>query len=921
MKNFNHKIITNLVLSSIFFYLFSSEAIAAEASSSVNVAFRDALMNGMGEVFNVLLKGEGFGSVINSLFIVCAAIAIFQAVDSHGGKDSFLLEWSKLVFYMYVVLAILGKVSVTNVLPLPQYALDPLPGTDGVATLDVAVYRIAQREFNSIADDIGKDFNEDSLTRAADAAVKVSFGMLKGSINCDSTQPATYGSCFNSYITESKADEAAREAEAERKRKESAAGSSGISLNPGDMVMKAVATFMASATEVIITFLVKAALWGLLILRTMVNYLLLFSSVFITLISFFFIKIFSPFLLLNSYRGRVINAFKIPISTALYGLMSSIVVAMSTAVLMALNSATKTVVVGRLTTGGFPVSEMLQVMMGNFAVIVIILLFQIVAMSKIPRWSKDLMDLSINTFVDLSESLVQTAQSFIGPAIGASIPWVGGAGEALFNKFASAKKTYSNKKDEGESSGSAFGSAMKDSFGFSRKEQDSPKGFANFSGINSSQGYSSGGLGGGGSNGGGSSSGGSGGGGSSGGGSSGGASGSSGDGAKSIGINKKTEDKKGVGSILYSASKSMGKTAVSALGRIAAGDEMMSVLSNAGSETKSTLGVALGEGREYIGNVLEERARNKELERENLSKFSELRDSSNFDLGEGGVSGLESKIKSGTETEEDYRKISDFSSLSEEQKNAIMGSEDKQKMMKLQEDRISALSEKIKSGKSGENDYEEIFRLKKSTGLSDSANNKLTGMTASKDYKNWEDITREKANRAAADMFTYGENGVTDVNFSKAGTFIDMSKRGLIDQNNIINDEDRKNLLKIKIKEKTKATISEIGQKLSNKLDRLKSSDDVEDREVKIIKTEQDIASYKEKVGLMNLNYLIEETEGNMASHREAIINLYSKLDRLEGKDREDVKMEIEKKTSLISECELAIKEAKKEINKIKGTN
>lgn len=917
-KNLKNIILFSGLLGVIFFTSINAEA------SSINEDYRDALMNGMGEVFSALIEGEGFGTVINSIFIVCSAIAIFQVVDSHGGSNSFLLEWSKLVFYMYVVLAILGKVSVTSFLPLPQYALDPLPGTKGTATLDVAIYRIAQREFNSIAEDISKDFNEDSLTNAADIAVKVSFGMLKGAINCDSKQPATYGSCFNSYIVESKADEAKREADEEKNRESSSVSAADFLLNFG-------ANFFASYYQIIITFLVKAAIWILLLLRTMVNYLLLFSSIFITLISFFFIKFFAPFLLLDSYRGRVISAMKIPISTALYGLMSSIVIALSTAVLASVNSATKMIVVGRLTSGGIPVSEILQVMMGNFAILFIVLLFQIIAMSKIPTWSKSLMDLSINTFVDLSESLVENARAIIGPAIGYSIPWVGGVAAALGSKLTSAASAasgaYTTAKDMGESTSSAVSSAA-------------AGGFANFAGIrtpNSGSGPS-----------GGSSDGGS------GGGSSGydggfgvrSGSGSGGlstqsassiESAKSIGLNNKNstekralESLKNAGKATVDSTKSILAAGSSALGRIIAGDDMGSVLSGFGntsfSAVNSATGSILSEGKSFVEQELESRAIGRQIEKDNFSRISNLESSESIDLGEGGITALEDRINSGKAEDSDFKKLSDLSSLSTEKKGSMFSKEEIERIRTLQETRLSSISDRINSGKGGEKDYEEIFRISKASDLNDKSNEIINKVSSLRGYSNWNEVRSKKAKDAVDSLFETSDVGVSGINFSNSNGFIEMSNSGLLDRDSFGGEviaAEKQNLLKERIKERTSIELNRQVQLLSNRQSRLSSKkiesplDWSKEDEISLIKVKHELMEQSEKAKLNQLSNEIEKSELNIRNYENELREVKKKLSKEDHPENEKEKLKLEREIILnkISQCEESIKSNKESIN------
>lgn len=329
---------------------------------------------------------------------MCMAIAFFQSVLRD--ERSMLVEWTKIVLASWFAMAILGGVNYKEVYGLSR--LDAVPQEYRVKsktrpTLERAMFNYLAWKFDTLGKAIITD-NSGQTGSLSDEIVQLTTlqdRLADAVLDC---QPHDQG-CLRNKLS-------GKETEVQDEEDEI----------PGFPMIFAyaygkIAAFMAKIYNPayfvfpILTFILE-------LVRGFVNMFVLVTFGIIAAMSLFFLKILSVFMVIPSYRGRVIGMWKTAMAASMYGFAMNLVIWISLIITQALNEATVNIVIKSLTSasaggsGTQAAKEITTMMMANFLTAFVIMAMQIVALAKVPSLCNKLMNLSLEEIVNIGETLV-----------------------------------------------------------------------------------------------------------------------------------------------------------------------------------------------------------------------------------------------------------------------------------------------------------------------------------------------------------------------------------------------------------------------------------------------------------------------------------------------------------------------------------
>lgn len=418
--------------------------------NEIRLEFNRYLLDAIGgQILDVSLFAWGSGFT-KWMLGLCLVIGLFQSFTTSG--QTLLKEWFKISIALWFCLAILGGVNYRSVPGLGL--LDNVPANYQVksqrpATLERAAYNWVAYK----SDQLGKiilgsaeasgDLNNE-VRELGQIQKRVAYAMKYCNAKGDPE-------CLRSYLSGEKERE---EAEAEEE--------ASASWNP----LQKISAMLSSAFSAF-TSLYNPSTWlGFLlyvlnILRAFMSYFVLIGFGITAAMSLFLIKVLCVFMVIPSYRGRVIKMFKHTASTAMFGLCMNLILWISLILTKALNEATVNIIIQRITGGGSAVAvhaEVFAMMMSNFLTALVIVFMQIVALRHVPKLARNIIELSLEEVVNIGETLMGAAMgmakvgaSLLGGAAGAAL--TGGASLAA-GVAGSAGKSLSGMGSQAASSAS-----------------------------------------------------------------------------------------------------------------------------------------------------------------------------------------------------------------------------------------------------------------------------------------------------------------------------------------------------------------------------------------------------------------------------------------------------------------------------------
>jgi hypothetical protein len=413
----------------------TSFADASNPSANVMEIFRGQLLLSMS---NIILTNGPLNSSISGLVFgltgFCFIIGIFQTVYNHYGSPSFLVSWVKVAVCTFIVMAITGQSSAyTRFIPAPHNR----PVSAGPRTLDTDVYFTVAGIFDEVANGITSAYGPQMYSTEYTKLMQTITGFSLAAANCK--MPTNSAACLQTQFAAIK-----------NKQDPSAAGA--INPNNKDVNVNKDGTpetekslsFYETVTQAADKFLIIFNLFNAMLplyliqafivildyVRIFVNYLTLIVFSLITAMSLFFIKLIVPFLILENHRGKVIQAFKVPLATTMFGFVSALMIALGALIIQGVNSAISASLFQKAQTGNVSSVDLFQLIIGVAMSVSAVLALQIMAMKNIPGLCKKLWDLSLTEIVEMGKTIVEAGLGALKAAasVAATVGTAGAAG-------------------------------------------------------------------------------------------------------------------------------------------------------------------------------------------------------------------------------------------------------------------------------------------------------------------------------------------------------------------------------------------------------------------------------------------------------------------------------------------------------------
>lgn len=334
-----------------------------------------------------------------SILGICLVIALFQTIHRHG--QNVLTEWVKVVFAAWFALAILGGVDYRTVPVLSS--LDRVPPAyqvknGGKPTLERAVFNFLSYKFDSLGNAIKESYSDTSLSLEISRLNQLQGNIVNASINCQPHETE----CMKQALSGNKPTVGENQ---EKKESMTALG------KIADMLSQVFVFYLQMSNPA--AWLFPILTWLLELIRGFINMFVLIGFGISAALGLFLLKVVTPIMVLPDYRPRVISMWKAAMSASLYGFAMNLVIWISIVLTQALVEASQNFVLSAMQDSAMGGSQIVAskkialMLMNNFMVSFVIMCMQIVALAKVPKFCKTLMDLSLEQIVQIGETLLQ----------------------------------------------------------------------------------------------------------------------------------------------------------------------------------------------------------------------------------------------------------------------------------------------------------------------------------------------------------------------------------------------------------------------------------------------------------------------------------------------------------------------------------
>jgi hypothetical protein len=442
--------------------------IVGGGAASVNLMenFRQQLVVSISAAFlGSGLMDFSHSGLMKSLLGICTIIAIFQTIHNHYGSPTFLVEWVKIPIMALIVMCILGQGGIYENLNIFKSARPA--GVTAVRTLDTDIYFSLSAIFDELASGINSSFS--GSTSASDAYVDeykklmTSMGGFTLAIS-ECKNPGTGTDCLLKQFSAIKNTQNGipNPVPVDKEKEKTAGATAADDLGVWDTVKlfyTKLLIYEAALTTSLPLLLIQALMFLLEYVRIFVNYFTLISFSLMTALSLFFCKLISPFLILPNQRGKVLAAFKLPMSASMYGFMSALIIALAALVIRGINGAiTNSLIAKAATDSSIDATDLFQLVIGATISVGAVLLLQIGSMKAIPGLCKSLWNLSLNEIVEFGKTIVEAGFGVVKVAAAVAAGGVMAAGAGIGAAVAGAAKgAASGAGAAGASGASGFG--------------------------------------------------------------------------------------------------------------------------------------------------------------------------------------------------------------------------------------------------------------------------------------------------------------------------------------------------------------------------------------------------------------------------------------------------------------------------------
>jgi hypothetical protein len=430
-----------------------SLATTADPVFDMQTTYREQIIASLSDVFfsNSLFSWQG--GLTKGLFGICVIISMFQIISRYYGSPQFLVEWAKWAVAMMIGLMILGGVSYTGFFPYTP-TLSSGQQVPGPATLDKAVFFYCSKQFNALASAVESIGGPDDYAYQMNQLLNTLQEFEHTILYCGATDKSCYQKAFNVIKTSTPGDGVATAKVApgqvvstintseiaDTSTKASLPGTGfGAMISFFVGVSRSLAEFVAQIVPIPF-LLIRISVWVLDLVRMFLNYFTLITYALISGIALLFAKLFTVFIVMPDQRGRLFQAYKVPLSATMYGFLTALITALASVIIKAVNAATMTTIMASVGASGMDTSGVIAILFGNSLAICSMLVIQIMAMSKIPGFARQLWNLSFEEIINFGRSVIEAGLGVMKVAAMAGIAGVGAiAGGAAMGVGMAAK--------------------------------------------------------------------------------------------------------------------------------------------------------------------------------------------------------------------------------------------------------------------------------------------------------------------------------------------------------------------------------------------------------------------------------------------------------------------------------------------------
>lgn len=415
-------------------------------------SYNSNMMGSIGDKFlnSPLLSWNGQSSIVRLLFQITFLISFINAMQAIG--QDMLMKLFDLALYMIIALALLGQPDAYKIFaPIFQFSSSQKTADgkrqaytyQGNRSLDRDLYMYLSYAMDGIADQaFGADVQEKLLNASLQSGEFVD-KVIESQLNCQpDVDVKVFQNCVRKFITaSSQAEVEALKAEAKKQADEAEAKATDT-INPGTLLtyyVKQLLGFIAKLYNPFAWFF-PLLIWLFDLVRSAVNLFLLIGFGLMTAFSLFMAKIFIPFLLLPSQRAMVIKGLKIPLSTTMWGFLTSLIIFMSYTITESMTSAGKITMLEQInSSGSLNVSTLIGVLSSMFLTQLVIAAIQIVALFKVPKLAEDILNLSLSPVIGLGGELISASAGIVKMIGAVAMPAAAAAGSLAGSAMGAAK--------------------------------------------------------------------------------------------------------------------------------------------------------------------------------------------------------------------------------------------------------------------------------------------------------------------------------------------------------------------------------------------------------------------------------------------------------------------------------------------------
>lgn len=388
--------------------------------------------------------GNGFSKWLVG---ICFAVALLQCLTKSA--SSMLSEMAKVGFALWFALGIMGEPNArSQTISVPPFSNmnNAISGNEkyrikyGQPTIDRITFNWLKMTFDGLGNDLvasagGSIALPTAMTKAHFLQLKVL--LARTACNPDNTAcMAEYLGASEDYINKKETEDANKE----KSLWEQITG-----------VTAAALTFITDIYLVVkqianpFFWLFPILIWFLFIAQGFLSMFVLILFGISAGITMFLTKLLVPFMIIPSYRDRVKGLFRKAFSVTLYGFVMNLIIWISIFIMESLNEATADLVVNKMARGGFidtlaRSGDLQVILMSNTLTTIVLMFMQVVAISKVPKMSEQLANLSIEEVVNIGETLLSASFGMAKMAAGMGVALAGAAipGAAVLGKVAGA---------------------------------------------------------------------------------------------------------------------------------------------------------------------------------------------------------------------------------------------------------------------------------------------------------------------------------------------------------------------------------------------------------------------------------------------------------------------------------------------------